>query len=255
MAARNLRAQDRDTLAQFLGWFSIALGSAQVSAPRAMCKLVGADGEGSAPLVMRLMGLRELTQGVAILARPRPTTWMWSRVAGDGLDLSALGVIAARNRRVRTAFAIANVLAVAAPDVFEALHLSREHGEPAGAKRVRKAITVNRPRDEVAEAFERDLRAKVGDAEVRFDDAPGGRWVEIHVEWDEDPPLGELGAVAKKLTGKDLATRLADELRLLKQRLETGDIVRSDSTPEGHELARHLHQRAAQPLETKEAVS
>ena len=34
--------------------------------------------------------------------------------------------------------------------------------------------------------------------------------------------------------------------------VETGQIVRSDSTPNGHLLADHLKQRAAQPLNEKE---
>ncbi|MDX6467735.1 MAG: hypothetical protein QOI27_2775, partial [Gaiellaceae bacterium] len=97
MATVSIRARDKDPLAQFLGWFSLALGTAQVSAPRAMCKLIGAQGNGSSPRVMRAMGVREITQGVGILVRPRPTGWLWSRVAGDALDLALLGLTAAKN--------------------------------------------------------------------------------------------------------------------------------------------------------------
>ena len=121
-----VRARDKDPLAQFLGWFSIGLGTAQLTAPRMLCRVVGADAEGAAPRLMRLMGVRELTQGTGILVRPRPTTWLWSRVAGDALDLSLLGLIAVKNRRARTAFAIANVLAVTVPDVYESRFLSRK---------------------------------------------------------------------------------------------------------------------------------
>ena len=53
-----VRVRDKDPLAQFLGWFSIGLGSTQLAAPRLLCKLVGADPDGSAPKVMRLMGAR-----------------------------------------------------------------------------------------------------------------------------------------------------------------------------------------------------
>jgi hypothetical protein len=31
--------------------------------------------------------------------------------------------------------------------------------------------------------------------------------------------------------------------------VEAGEVVRSDSTPDGHRLADHLRQRAAQPVE------
>src|SRR5829696_2676215 len=93
--AVNVRVRDKDPLAVFLGWFSIGLGTAQLAAPRLLCKLVGANTDGRAPKVMRLLGARELTQGAGILVRPRPTMWVWSRVAGDGIDLALLGVTAA----------------------------------------------------------------------------------------------------------------------------------------------------------------
>jgi hypothetical protein len=253
VAERTVRAQDRDSVANFLGWFSIGLGAAQVTAPRLMCKLVGASGKGGSPLVMRLMGVREIAQGVGILSRPRPTVWLWSRVAGDALDLSALGIVAAKNRRARTAFAIANVLGVTVPDVKESLHMMEKEGRPQSGKQIRKAVTVNRDRSEVEQAFngDDDLRSKIQEhgATVRFEAAPGNRGTEIIVDWVDDPPMGELGALAKKLSGNDLATQLADDLRRLKQRIETGEVVRSDAVPEGHQLSRHLKQRPAQPLE------
>jgi uncharacterized membrane protein len=250
-----VRVRDKDSLAQFLGWFSLALGTAQVTAPRAMCRLIGARGDGMSPLVMRAMGVRELTQGIGILTRARPTVWLWSRVAGDALDLSLLGLTAARNdgRRKRTAFAIANVLGVTAPDVFESLYLSKQRGEPRAAMLVRKAVTINRPRSDVEEAWTRtdELRRKVADSEgaVTFVAAPGDRGTEVAVEFLHRPRAGDLGAAAAKLTGKDLATELSDDLRRFKQQVETGQVVRSDSTPAGHLLAQHLKQRPAQPVE------
>jgi hypothetical protein len=254
-AASPVRARDKDTLAQFLGWFSIALGTAEVSAPRAMCRVIGASGEGTSRTIMRLMGVRELVQGIGILTRPRPTGWLWARVAGDGLDLSLLGLTALKNKehRGRTAFAIANVLAVTVPDLFESAHLSRRRGEPRRGMLVRKAVTINRPISEVEAAWQaaEELQRKIeqAGAQVVFTAAPGNRGTEVAVELIEAPPAGDLGAAVLKLTGKDLATHLSDDLRRFKQLVETGEIVRSDSTPDGHLLADHLRQRAAQPLE------
>jgi hypothetical protein len=254
-AAPPVRVRDKDTLAQFLGWFSIGLGTAQVSAPHAMCRLIGARGEGASRTLMRLMGVREIAQGVGILTRPRPTGWLWSRVAGDGLDLSLLGLTALKNKehRGRTAFAIANVLAVTVPDVFESAHLSRRQGEPRRGMLVRKAVTINRPRSavEAAWAATDELQRKIeqAGAQVTFADAPGNRGTEVAVDFIDAPPAGDLGAAVLKLTGKDLATHLSDDLRRFKQLVETGEIVRSDSTPDGHLLADHLRQRAAQPLD------
>src|SRR5215212_7249788 len=147
--AAELRVRDKDPLAQFLGWFSIGLGTAQLVAPRTLSRIVGASDGGVAPRVMRMMGARELTQGTGILVRPRPTMWLWSRVAGDVLDLSLLALVAAKTRRLRTAFAIANVAAVTIPDVYESRFLSRKQGPVRSAKLIRKAVTIDRPRAEV----------------------------------------------------------------------------------------------------------
>jgi hypothetical protein len=251
--AIEVRVRDKDPLAQFLGWFSIGLGSTQLAAPRALSRIVGASADGLAPRLMRLMGVRELTQGVGILTRPRPTAWLWSRVAGDALDLSLLALIAAKNRRARTAVPIANVVAVTVADVYESRFLSRRKGEPRSAMRIRKAVTIQRPRAEVEQAWQgaSDLRRKVEEAGawVRLEDAPGDRGIELTVEFDYDPPAGDLGAAVQKLTGRDLATQLSDDLRRFKQQVETGQVVRSEGTPEGHLLADHLRQRAARPRE------
>src|SRR5215212_7067741 len=251
--AAELRVRDKDPLAQFLGWFSIGLGTAQLVAPRALSRIVGASDDGVAPRVMRAMGARELAQGTGILVRPRPTMWLWSRVAGDGVDLALLGLIAFKNRRARTAFAIANVAAVTAPDVYESLFLTRKKAPDRSAKLIRKSVTIDRPRDIVESAWAAagELRGKVVEAggTARLADAPADRGTELIVEFEYDPPAGELGAVAQKLTGKDLATQLSDDLRRLKQQVETGAVVRSEGSPDGHLLADHLTQRAAQPLE------
>jgi hypothetical protein len=257
MATHDIRTQDRDSLARFLGWFSVGLGTAQVAAPRLMCRLVGAEGKGRSPLIMRLLGVREIAQGSGILTRPRPTGFVWSRVVGDVLDLGALAFVARNGRGPkRTAFAIANVVTVMVPDVFEATHLSEMDGAPQSGKRIRKAVTINKPRPEVEQAWSdaRELREKVDarGAEVSFEQAPGDRGTELAVEFVFDPPAGEFGVLVSKLTGKDLATQLADDLRRFKAQLETGEVVRSDATPDGHLLADHLKQRAAQPLEQEE---
>lgn len=254
MSSHAIRASGKDSLARFLGWFSVGLGAAQTAAPGALCTVVGASTKGRAPTIMRLMGLRELAHGFGILARPRPTMWVWSRVAGDALDLGLLGINAVRrpDGRRRTAFAIGNVLAVTVPDVLEARHLGRQRGEPRSGKLVRKAVTINRPREEVEQRWrtsELAERIQTAGASVHFDAAPGERGTELAVEFVHDPPAGDLGAAFEKVTSRDLATELADELRLLKQQIETGEIVRSDSTPDGHRLSQHLKQRAAQPLE------
>lgn len=255
MATHGPRAQDRDGLARFLGWFGVALGTTQLAAPRALCRLAGAADDGIAPRVMRLMGARELTQGLGILVRPRPTGWLWSRVAGDVVDVGAVAYLA-RNGRRRTFGVLASLVPIAIADVQEARFLSRKRGAPQSGKRIRNAVTIAKTRQEVEDAWTNaaDLRRAVDErgAQVSFEPAPGGRGTELAVEFVSDPPAGELGVVVQKLTGNDLATELADDLRRFKQLVETGEIVRSDSTPGGHLLAEHLKQRAAQPLEERD---
>jgi hypothetical protein len=253
MTVHMVRARDKDSLAVFLGWFSIGLGTAQIAAPKALSRLIGASGSERTALLMRIMGAREIAQGSGILLRPRPTGWLWSRVLGDALDLSLLGLTAAKNRKARTAFAIANVAAVAVPDVREALHLSKKSGEPRSGKLIRKAVTIRKPRAtvEAAWAAADETRKKVEDAgaTVSFAPAPGDRGTELAVEFTFDPPAGDFGALAAKLSGHDLATELSDDLRRVKQEVETGLVTRSDGTPAGHDLANHLKQRAAQPVQ------
>lgn len=257
MATHDLHTQERDGLARFLGWFSVGLGMTQLAAPRVLCRVVGADGRGASPAIMRAMGARELLQGLGILTRTRPTGWMWSRVAGDVLDVAAVALVGVRNRRARSIGVLAGLLPIGAADVNEARYLSQRRGEPRSGKRIRKTVTIARPRREVEEAWvaAQDLRRKVDDqgALVAFEEAPGGRGTELVIDFRLDPPAGELGVVAAKLTGSDLATELADGLRRFKSQLETGEVVRSDATPDGHLLADHLRQRAAQPLEREEA--
>src|SRR4051794_38265301 len=161
--ATDVRARDKDPLAQFLGWFSVGLGSAQLAAPRALCRIAGASADGLAPRVMRAMGARELTQGVGILVRPRPTAWLWSRVVGDAGDLALLALTAAKNRRVRTGFAVANVLAVTVADVYESRFLARKSGPVRSGMRINKGVTINRPRHDVEHAWAdaAELRRKV----------------------------------------------------------------------------------------------
>ena len=248
MTTHEIRTQDRDSLARFLGWFGVGLGAAQLAVPRALCRAIG----GGDARVMRAMGVRELASGAGILTRARPTAFMWARVAGDALDLALLGLVA-RNGNKRTFVAVANVLPIAAADAFEALHLAQKDGEPQSGKRIRKAVTIAKAREQVEHAWHEaaELKEKVESqgAQVTFADAPGDRGTELAVEFTHDPPAGDFGVAFDKLTGRDLATQLADDLRRFKARVETGQVPRSDSTPDGHLLADHLRQRAAQPLE------
>jgi uncharacterized membrane protein len=47
--------------------------------------------------------------------------------------------------------------------------------------------------------------------------------------------------------GESPETQVRDDLRRFKQVIETGEVTRSDGTPEGTRSTRHLTQKKAQP--------
>ena len=144
-----LMNMNEEQLARGLGWFSIGLGLAEVLTPRAIARISGVRGNTG---FIRLMGLREIAHGIAIFAQgKRPATAVWSRVAGDALDLAALGAAFASrdSKKGRVAFATANVLAVTALDVICAQQLSSNESTTTGGTTVRKSLIINRSPEEL----------------------------------------------------------------------------------------------------------
>lgn len=87
---------------------------------------------------------------------------------------------------------------------------------------------------------------------VQFRRAPGDRGTEVHVTLRYTVPGGRLGAAVARYFGEDPHSMLDDDLRRLKQVLETGEIVRSDGAPGGKQARQEFPQHAAQPLTAKE---
>jgi uncharacterized membrane protein len=85
---------------------------------------------------------------------------------------------------------------------------------------------------------------------VRFQPAPGGRGTEVHVAIEYRPPGGRLGSTVAKLFGESPDQQIRDDLRRFKQVMETGEVLRSDGSPEGTKASQQLRQRPAQPLPT-----
>jgi hypothetical protein len=126
-ALRGKSRSKHDELARSLGYFSIALGVAELLAPRALCNAIGLKGlEG----VVRAYGAREVATGVAILASHDPAPWIWARVAGDMADIAtvATGVQKHNPKRENAALAFAALAAVTLVDVACASRLSSEKG-------------------------------------------------------------------------------------------------------------------------------
>ncbi|WP_406815051.1 SRPBCC family protein [Mycobacterium sp. M23085] len=241
-----------------------------------------------------------------------PSQLVWTRVAGDAIDLAALGA-GLSNRaagRARGAVAALGLVGITAVDVFAAVRAQRDgdgqHSVQPGQRDLRAAVTVWRKPEEVY-SFWRNFEnlpsfmyhlksvsvgpdgrshwvanAPLGaqvqwDAEVtedvpnqriawksvagaqidnrgrvEFSPSPDGQGTEIRVTMSYAIPGGTLGKAVATLLGESPEQQVNDDLRRLKQLLETGGVVRSNGSPEGTAAVRQLHQRPAQP---KQAAS
>ncbi len=129
--------------AKFLGLFSLALGMAEVAFPRQIARALNLQ---QSPELVRAFGARELMAGGAVLAYPDNALPVWTRVAGDALDLAVLlGTL--RNREMTGAARLATlaVLGITALDVATALALMARHKKALATgrrTRVRKQLAA-----------------------------------------------------------------------------------------------------------------
>jgi uncharacterized membrane protein len=182
-------------MAASLGWFSVGLGMAELVAPRSVARWIGADPTPRMTTTLRAFGAREVAAGLAILGRANPTAGVWSRVAGDAVDLGVLlrTMGAEDTDRSRAALATLMVAGVTAADVVCARRLSRT-GAGARPFRVEHVVTIRRPISEVYqfwrnfENFPRFMRQlesvrEMGPSRSHWRAAgPGG----MTIEWDAE---------------------------------------------------------------------
>jgi uncharacterized membrane protein len=150
------RLDEAERVARGLGWLSVGLGLAQIAAPRGVARMIGVDDDEANRNTIFTIGVRELAAGVGILTREHPVGPVWTRVGGDIMDLALLGR-ALRNddaRRNRLAVITAAVVGLTILDAVIGQGLARESGSRPVTRRprgiqIRKAITIDRPRDEV----------------------------------------------------------------------------------------------------------
>jgi len=301
------RGNSAERLALGLGWFSIGLGLAELLAPKAIAKLSGGEGRNTG--LIRLYGAREIMSGLLIFSQGRkPAGGVWSRVAGDVIDLATLAAAAAnpKTNKAGIAFATANVLGVTALDVMCARQLSEQKGQGTGGTvRTTRSIMINRPQEELYQ-FWRNVenlprfmfhlqsvratgpgtshwvvnapgggkvewdsevtedvpnqrlswRSRGGTAvpnsgTVRFERATGNRGTIVTVEMEYSPPGGVLGSTLAMLFNESPEQQVSDDLRRLKQVIETGEVVRSDGSPRG---TGQIRQRPARPMESPPTV-
>jgi uncharacterized membrane protein len=300
--AHALQNMGTQRVARGLGWFSIGLGLAELLAPRMVLRLCGGTGKHTG--LIRLYGVREIASGLLIFGTGHKSAQgVWSRVAGDAIDLGTLAAAAVnpRTNKAGVAFAAANVLAVSAVDVLCAKQLSRDKGTMTdeGAIRFKRSVTVNRPPEELYNFWRnfenlprfmyhlesvQSIGGRVShwvtkgpagkrvewDSEitedrpnellawrslegadvynagsVRFEPRPGGRGTILRVDMEYRPPAGVVGAAFAMLFNSAPEQQIYDDLRRFKQVIETGEVVRSDGSPEG---TGQIKQRPAQPM-------
>ncbi len=194
---------DNENWPRTLGWFSIGLGLAQIAAPRTMARLIGVPDDRASRNTMLALGLREMTSGIGILSQPQSSTWLWSRVGGDLMDLALLGraLKTEEGDRGRLAAAAAAVAGVTLLDVVASRRVADASGaRPRESQPVTRSLTINRPPDEVYafwRNFENLPRFMEHLESVRvLDDrrsrwtakAPAGRTVEWDAEITDDEP-------------------------------------------------------------------
>ncbi|MCJ8521398.1 hypothetical protein ABID21_004484 [Pseudorhizobium tarimense] len=108
-----------DRLARNLGWFSIGLGLAEMFAARSISRAIGMEGSEN---LIRAFGAREVASGMLTLSVERKAG-LYSRVAGDALDLAVLSTAVKDDnpKRGNAAIALAMVAGVTLLDVAAAL--------------------------------------------------------------------------------------------------------------------------------------
>jgi hypothetical protein len=109
--------------AHVLGWGSIGIGLCQLLGPRRVTSALGISDKPSHHGILRILGVRELMHGIGILTAPqldeKLSAGVWSRVAGDVLDASLLGVAATKTKNPAGLAAVAAVVtAIGLADLY-----------------------------------------------------------------------------------------------------------------------------------------
>jgi uncharacterized membrane protein len=298
---------------------SLGLGVAQLAAPDTVRRLSGVDDSSASRAVVPLVGARELVHAAGLLTSRRKGAWAWTRVLGDAMDLTSLGMAIAHRggrRRRRLVGVTGAIVGITVVDLRTAVQATRgkQIGSAPAVRGLRRGesmeltgtTTIRKPAPEVY-AFWRDVQnlptfmahleevratgdrtshwcasAPFGknvewDAEivdeapgekivwrstgkaavsnsgtVRFVRAPDGTSTEVHVALTYDIPGGAIGKAVAKYFGEEPHQQVDDDLRRLKQVLETGEVVRSDGAPWGKRARKEFPQRPAQPLSESE---
>lgn len=208
---RGTSERNGNWMARGLGLVSLGVGLPSVAAPDALARVMGMPDDSATRTAISAIGVRETANGLGLLVWPRFAGWGWARVVGDAMDLALLGWTLAtptrsRGARTRTIATTAATAGIAALDVWTALRLSRRarlavtHQQGDSATTARRAITINRSRDEIYKVW-RDFRnlprfmENLESVEITGDTtsrwvarAPGGKSIAWDAEIVDDQP-------------------------------------------------------------------
>jgi hypothetical protein len=123
-----------DRMARNLGWFSLGLGALEILAPERITRALGMEGKES---LVRAYGFRELAHGVLTLSIEKKVG-LWSRVAGDGLDIATLmGALRDDNpKKGNVAIGLMMVTGITLLDVATASEVGTRHARQVGSRRM-----------------------------------------------------------------------------------------------------------------------
>jgi hypothetical protein len=129
-------------VARGLGWFSIGLGLAEIVAGREIGRTLGMEDR---TWLIRAFGVREIASGITIFSQDTPRAGVWSRVAGDVLDLATLASAYREDnpKRDNVAAAIASIVGITWADYWCARRL--HSGRPHASYRVHQQYVADGP--------------------------------------------------------------------------------------------------------------
>ena len=127
-------------VARGLGWFSIGLGLAEIVAGREIGRTLGMEDRA---WLIRAYGVREIVSGHTIFSQDTPRAGVWSRVAGDLLDLATLASAYRDDnpRRDNVAAAIGSIVGITWADYWCAKRLGS--GRPHASHRVHQQYVAD----------------------------------------------------------------------------------------------------------------
>lgn len=147
---------DGSTISRGMGVFSLGLGLTELAAPEALARLIGLRPSTRTAIALRAFGMREVLSGLGVLFRPRSSLPLWARLAGDAIDLAAIGW-AAKTQRTRTGRLAAAAIAVAGAAALDAIAARRVgNAHRTVVDPIIFSVTINKPPAEVY-AFWRKL--------------------------------------------------------------------------------------------------